>query len=307
MVMFLSDSSQSKSSNTKTEWSLNEKGLTNNFTQTTYEIDCLSFSLKKDGYKGVASIFYKDNFLCNLTTLYSQAGIYKKHGLSESKIVNNNTGERLVDLKNNELCLTTTSLRYESKDYGISGLRTVKNIASYDVLFYGKHLTNVSETTAHKIESAKDIYLKIKLSTIQKKVKDNQVTLDADKQEKALIDESYRIIRSPSEVILTTETASNLKVIKRLDVITAECAYGMNIFKDILTNLTDTFGGRSNSIQNTLRDARKTALAELRKEAFSLGANAVIGIDLDYSEISGGGKLGMLFIVASGTAVIVEK
>lgn len=304
--MFLSDSSQLKSSNTKTEWSLNEKGLTNNFTQTTYEIDCLSFSLKKDGYKGVASIFYKDNFLCNLTTLYSQAGIYKKHGLSESKIVNNNTGERLVDLKNNELCLTTTSLRYESKDYGISGLRTVKNIASYDVLFYGKHLTNVSETTAHKIESAKDIYLKIKLSTIQKKVKDNQVTLDADKQEKALIDESYRIIRSPSEVILTTETASNLKVIKRLDVITAECAYGMNIFKDILTNLTDTFGGRSNSIQNTLRDARKTALAELRKEAFSLGANAVIGIDLDYSEISGGGKSGMLFIVASGTAVIIE-
>lgn len=305
--MFLSDSSQSKASNTKTEWTLNEKGLTNNFTQTTYEIDCLSFSLKKDGYKGVASIFYKDNFLCNLTTLYSQAGIYKKHGLSESKIVNNNTGERLIDLKNNELYLTTTSLRYESKDYGVAGLRTVKDIASYDVLFYGKHLTNVSETTAHKIESTKDIYLKIKLSTMQNKVKDNQITLDTDKQEKALIDKSYRIIRSPSEVILTTETASNLKVIKRLDVITAECAYGMNIFKDIFASLSDTFGGRNNSIQDTLRDARKTALAELRKEAFSLGANAVIGIDLDYSEISGGGKLGMLFIVASGTAVIVEK
>jgi len=45
----------------------------------------------------------------------------------------------------------------------------------------------------------------------------------------------------------------------------------------------------------------------LRKEAFSLGANAVIGIDLDYSEISGGGKSGMLFIVISGTAVIVER
>jgi uncharacterized protein YbjQ (UPF0145 family) len=59
-------------------------------------------------------------------------------------------------------------------------------------------------------------------------------------------------------------------------------------------------------VQNTLKDARKVALDELRSEAAYLGADAVIGVDLDYSEISGGGK-SMLFLVASGTAVKLSK
>ena len=70
--------------------------------------------------------------------------------------------------------------------------------------------------------------------------------------------------------------------------------------------MTDFFGGRSESTQGVLRDARRTCLNELRKEAFSVGANAVIAVDLDYSEFSGKGK-SMLFLVASGTAVTVEK
>ena len=60
---------------------------------------------------------------------------------------------------------------------------------------------------------------------------------------------------------------------------------------------------RSAASQKVLRDARKTALAELRREALMVGADAVIAIDLDYQELSGGGKSGMLMIVASGTAV----
>ncbi len=88
-------------------------------------------------------------------------------------------------------------------------------------------------------------------------------------------------------------------------MITAECVYGMNIFKDLFSGVRDIFGGRSGAVQNTLRDARKTVLNELKKEAFQLGANAVVAIDLDYSEVSGGGK-SMLFLVASGTAVMIE-
>ena len=103
-------------------------------------------------------------------------------------------------------------------------------------------------------------------------------------------------------IILTTEGAPDLEIIERIEIITAECAFGMNLFKDFFAGVRDIVGGRSKSTQNVLRDARKTVLGELKKEAFSVGANAVVGVDLDYSEFSGGGK-SMLFVVASGTAV----
>lgn len=305
--MFLSDNNQSTGSNTKTEWTLNDNGLTNNFTETTYEISKLSFSLEKDGYKGVATIFYNNDFLCNLTTIYSQSGVYKKHGIKESTTISNNTRDSLLDISNNKISLSNTLFSFKSKDYGIAGLRTVECNSSFDVLFYGKYVTSVSKETAHKIETTKDIYLKRKLSASQEKNNDEKNISEIEKRKNSLSAKNYKIIRSPNEVILTTETTSNLKVLKRLDVITAECAYGMNIFKDLFASITDIFGGRNKSIQNTLKDARKNVLAELQKEAFSLGANTVVGIDLDYSEISGGGKMGMLFIVASGTAVIVER
>lgn len=108
------------------------------------------------------------------------------------------------------------------------------------------------------------------------------------------------------DIILTTETHSNLEILQRIDIITAECVIGINAFKDLFTGVRDVIGGRSESTQKTLRDARKTVLYELRKEAYCAGANAVVGVDLDYSEFSGGGK-SMLFIVASGTAVKIRK
>lgn len=108
-----------------------------------------------------------------------------------------------------------------------------------------------------------------------------------------------------SRIILTTETAHNLPVTERLDIVTAEVVIGMHLFKDIASSWRDTFGGRSKVMQNGLRDAKNTALQELRAEAHQLGADAVVGVDLDYSEISGGGK-SMLFLVASGTAVKLE-
>ena len=87
-------------------------------------------------------------------------------------------------------------------------------------------------------------------------------------------------------------------------MITAECAFGMNIFKDLFAAVRDIVGGRSEAVQKTLRDSRKTVLYELKKEAHRVGANAVVGIDLDYMELSTGGS--MILMVASGTAVIVE-
>ena len=106
-------------------------------------------------------------------------------------------------------------------------------------------------------------------------------------------------------IMITTETSPDIEILERIDIITAECAYGMNVFRDLFASVRDVVGGRSGSIQNVLRDARKTCLTELRREAVALGANAVVGVDLDYSEFQGSGN-GMLFLVASGTAVVMK-
>lgn len=77
---------------------------------------------------------------------------------------------------------------------------------------------------------------------------------------------------------------------------------GINIVSDFFASVRDIVGGRSGVTQNILRDSRKVVLSELKREAHSLGANAVVGVSLAYSEFSGGGK-SMLFVIASGTAV----
>jgi uncharacterized protein YbjQ (UPF0145 family) len=108
-----------------------------------------------------------------------------------------------------------------------------------------------------------------------------------------------------SVTLTTAPYLEGYRVDETVEIITAECAYGMNIFSDLFTSLTDKFGGRSLTIQGTLRNARRVCLEELRREAHSIGADAVIAVDLDYSEFSGQGK-SMLFLVASGTAVKVS-
>lgn len=105
-----------------------------------------------------------------------------------------------------------------------------------------------------------------------------------------------------NDIVLTTESASNLAIERRIEIISAECVLGVNAFADYLTSITDFVGGRSGSLQKALKKARRTVLDELKKEAASVGANAVVGIDIDYSEISGAGKC-MLLVVATGTAV----
>lgn len=106
-------------------------------------------------------------------------------------------------------------------------------------------------------------------------------------------------------VLLTTETAPALKIAKRIEIVTAECAFGMNIFKDLFAGVRDIVGGRSEAVQKTLRDSRQTVLYELKKEAYRVGANAVVGVDLDYIELSGHST--MILLVASGTAVRVDE
>ena len=113
------------------------------------------------------------------------------------------------------------------------------------------------------------------------------------------------IVASFNSILLTTETAPNLNITKRIEIVTAECAFGMNIFKDLFAGVRNVVGGRSEAVQKTMRDSRRTALYELKKEAYEVGANAVVGVDLDYVELSNAGS--MVMLVASGTAVLIEE
>ena len=103
-------------------------------------------------------------------------------------------------------------------------------------------------------------------------------------------------------VLTTADSVPRREITEVVEIVSAEVAVGMNIFKDILSAVRDVVGGRAGAVQGTLRDLRGQALEELRQEASRVGADAVVGVDLDYSEFSGGGR-SMLFLVANGTAV----
>jgi uncharacterized protein YbjQ (UPF0145 family) len=78
----------------------------------------------------------------------------------------------------------------------------------------------------------------------------------------------------------------------------------MNVFKDLFAGVRNIVGGRSEAVQKLMRDSRRVALLELKKEAYEVGANAVVGVDLDYVDLSTSGS--MVMLIASGTAVIIE-
>lgn len=129
--------------------------------------------------------------------------------------------------------------------------------------------------------------------------------IDAQSGKQKQAQDEVRNARIAAIQVTTAPSLEGYKVTRTVDIITAEYVGGVNILRDVLTNWTDVLGGRSATLQNELRIAREVCLANLKAEADRVCANAVIAVDLDYSEISGGGK-SMLFLVASGTAVIVE-
>ena len=101
--------------------------------------------------------------------------------------------------------------------------------------------------------------------------------------------------------ITTTPTIEGKPIVKYCGVVAGEAILGANIFKDLMAGVRDLVGGRSATYERALKEARELALDELQQRAKVLGANAVVGIDLDYETVGGG----MLMVSASGTAVIV--
>ena len=102
----------------------------------------------------------------------------------------------------------------------------------------------------------------------------------------------------------TTPTIEGKKIVRYYGVVTGETIIGANVFRDFFASIRDIVGGRSASYEEVLREAKNTALQEMSEHAEAMGANAVVGIDLDYETVGSGGS--MLMVAASGTAVYCE-
>lgn len=104
-------------------------------------------------------------------------------------------------------------------------------------------------------------------------------------------------------LILTTPTIEGKRITKYFGLVSGEAILGANIFKDFFAGIRDIVGGRSAAYERELRQAKQIAINEMIEEARSMGANAVVGVDLDYETIGIGSGGNMLMVSASGTAV----
>ena len=105
-------------------------------------------------------------------------------------------------------------------------------------------------------------------------------------------------------IVTTTQSIEGKKIVEYKGIVFGEVISGVNMVKDMMAGLTNIFGGRSNTYETELINARQNALREMEERAAQLGANAVVGVDIDYEVL--GADNGMLMVTASGTAVRCE-
>ena len=105
-------------------------------------------------------------------------------------------------------------------------------------------------------------------------------------------------------IVSTTPTLEGRRIVRYVGIASGEAIVGANIVRDLFASVRDIVGGRAGAYENVLQNARETALTEMRENAERMGANAVVGVDLDYETLGSGGS--MLMVCASGTAVVIE-
>ncbi|MEQ8897733.1 MAG: heavy metal-binding domain-containing protein [Roseovarius sp.] len=103
-------------------------------------------------------------------------------------------------------------------------------------------------------------------------------------------------------IITTTNTIEGHRITAYKGIVVGEAIMGANVVRDVFASITDIVGGRSGAYESKLQDARDTAMNELEARAAAMGANAVVGVDLDYEVVG----QSMLMVSASGTAVVIE-
>lgn len=105
-------------------------------------------------------------------------------------------------------------------------------------------------------------------------------------------------------IVTTTNQIDGKHIIEYRDIVFGEVITGINMFKDMAAGFRNMFGGRSASYENELLEARTEAISEMKQRAMSIGANAVVGVKVDYETL--GTDNGMLMVTVSGTAVVVR-
>ncbi|NLU25684.1 MAG: putative heavy metal-binding protein [Hungateiclostridium thermocellum] len=105
-------------------------------------------------------------------------------------------------------------------------------------------------------------------------------------------------------IITTTNGIEGKRVVEYKGIVCGEVISGVDFIKDFAAGLTNFFGGRSKSYEGELIEAREGAIREMKERAIKMGANAIIGVDIDYEVLGQGGN--MLMVTASGTAVVIE-
>ncbi|WP_205451927.1 heavy metal-binding domain-containing protein [Sphingobium estronivorans] len=103
-------------------------------------------------------------------------------------------------------------------------------------------------------------------------------------------------------IVSTTPTLEGRPAKEYLGIVTGEVIVGANLFRDLFASVRDIVGGRSGAYEDVLQRAREQAIGEMRMRAATLGANAVVGVDLDYETVGSSGS--MLMVTASGTAIL---
>lgn len=104
-------------------------------------------------------------------------------------------------------------------------------------------------------------------------------------------------------LLSTTPTIEGRRILEYKGIVTGETIVGANAIKDFMAGLRDFFGGRSGTYEKVLRNAKESAMREMEECAAELGANAIVGIDLDYEAIGQNGS--MLMVTCSGTSVVI--
>lgn len=105
-------------------------------------------------------------------------------------------------------------------------------------------------------------------------------------------------------LVTTTHNVEGKRILEYKGLVAGEAILGANLFRDLFASIRDIVGGRAGSYEKVLNDARNTAVSEMTGKAEQLGANAVIGVDIDYETVGTNGS--MLMVTAAGTAVRIE-
>jgi uncharacterized protein YbjQ (UPF0145 family) len=105
-------------------------------------------------------------------------------------------------------------------------------------------------------------------------------------------------------LVTTTPTVEGRRIVEYKGLVAGEAILGANLFRDLFASIRDLVGGRAGAYEKVLNDARETAVAEMADKAARLGANGVVGVDIDYETVGTNGS--MLMVTAAGTAVRLE-